>query len=87
MNEAYLLCGTYSGVAKALGWSASTVKKYIIEGYQSKDVVGEIPYTKIFVEPAAIDEAMDYLVNHSNLSCLTEQEKKDMIDIWRSLVI
>lgn len=87
MNEAYLLCGTYSGVAKALGWSASTVKKYIIDGYQSKGAVGEIPSTKIFVEPAAIDEAMDYLVNHSNLSCLTEQEKKDMKDIWRSLVI
>lgn len=87
MNEAYLLCGTYSGVAKALGWSASTVKKYIIEGYQSKGIAGEIPSTKIFVEPAAIDEAMDYLVNHSNLSCLTEQEKKDMKDIWKGMLL
>ena len=87
MNEAYLLCGTYSGVAKALGWSASTVKKYIIDGYQSKGAVGEIPSTKIFIEPAAIDEAMDYLVNHSSLSCLTEQEKKDMKDIWKGMLL
>ena len=86
MNEAYLLCGTYSGVAKALGWSASTVKKYIIDSYQSKGAVGTVPSVKVFVEPAAIDEAMNYLVNHSNLSCLTEQEKKDMKDIWKGML-
>lgn len=85
MNEAYLLCGTYSGVASALGWSASTVKKYIIEGYQSKDVLADKPAKTI--EPAAVDEAMDYLVNHSNLSCLTEQEKKDMKDIWKGMLL
>ena len=87
MNEAYLLCGTYSGVAKALGWSASTVKKYIIEGYQSKGATGEIPSTKIFVEPAAVDEAIEYLLNHSNLSCLTDQEKKDMAAIWKGMLL
>lgn len=87
MNEAYLLCGTYSGVAKVLGWSPSTVKKYIIEGYQSKGIVGEVPSTKVFVEPAAVDEAIEYLLNHSNLSCLTEQERKDMATIWKGMLL
>lgn len=29
LNEAYLLCGTYTGAAKAVGCSPSTAKKYI----------------------------------------------------------
>lgn len=87
MNEAYLLCGTYSGVAKALGWSASTVRKYIIDGYQSKGAVGEIPSKQIVIEPAAIDEAMNYLLSHSNLSCLTDQEKKDLKEIWKGMML
>ena len=87
MNEAYLLCGTYSGVAKALGWSASTVKKYIIPDYKSSGEVGAIPSTPVAIEPAAIDEAIEYLLNHSNLSCLTEQERKDMATIWKGMLL
>ena len=44
MNEAYLACGTYSGAAKATGWSASTVKKYIIDGYKSEQKVEAVWY-------------------------------------------
>lgn len=39
MNEAYLTIGTYSGVAKALGWSASTVKRYINPNYTHVSIV------------------------------------------------
>lgn len=87
INEAYLLCGTYSGAAKAAGCSPSTAKKYIIEGYKSSGVVGTIPSTPVVIEPAAIDEALEYLLNHSNLSCLTEQEKKDMKQIWKGMLL
>ena len=34
MNEAYLKIGTYAGAARATGWSASTVKRYIIPDYK-----------------------------------------------------
>lgn len=87
INEAYLICGTISGTAKATSWSTSTVSKYLIKDYKSKGVTGEIPSTKIFVEPAALDEAIDYLLSHSNLSCLTPQEKKDMKDIWKGMLV
>ena len=39
MNEAYLTIGTYSGVARALGWSASTVKRYINPNYTRVSIV------------------------------------------------
>ncbi len=39
MNEAYLTIRTYSGVAKALGWSAGTVKRYIDPNYTRVSIV------------------------------------------------
>lgn len=84
INEAYLICKSYSGVAKATGWSASTVAKYIIPDYKSqvdaRDVLSDI-------EPGDIDEAMNYMLNHSNLSCLTEQERADMKNIWKGMLV
>ena len=35
LNEAYLLCGTYAGAAKAVGCSPSTAKKYIDPQFKS----------------------------------------------------
>ena len=87
MNEAYLICHSYSGVAAATGWSVSTVRKYIKDDYQSSGIVGELHSTPINIEPAALDDALDYMLNHSNLSCLTEQERKDMKDIWKGMLL
>lgn len=87
INEAYLLCGSYSATAKATGWSASTVAKYVDKNYVSKGIVGEIPSKKITIQPAELDEAMDYLLSHSNLSCLTEQERADMKTIWKGMLV
>lgn len=86
INEAYLICGTISGTAKATGWSTSTVSKYLIKGYQSKGISAPLEGQDVIIEPAAIDEAIDYLLSHSNLSCLTPQEKKDMKDIWKGML-
>lgn len=83
MNEAYLMCHTYSGAAQATGWSVSTVKRYIIPNYEHKDILNDEPK----VEIGSIDEAMNYLLANSNLSCLTEQERADMKNIWRTLIL
>ena len=37
MNELYLELKTYAAVARKVGFSPSTVKKYIIAGYQSQE--------------------------------------------------
>lgn len=87
INETYLLCGSYSATAKATGWSASTVSKYVDKNYVSKGAVGEIPPKKITIQPADLDVAIDYLLSHSNLSCLTEQERAGMKEIWRGMLV
>lgn len=87
INEAYLICHTISGTAKATGWSTSTVSKYLIKDYQSKGISAPLDGQDIIIEPAALDEAIDYLLSHSNLSSLTEQERKDMKAIWKGMLV
>ena len=87
INETYLLCGSYSATAKATGWSTSTVSKYVDKNYVSKGIVGEIPSKKITIQPADLDVVIDYLLSHSNLSCLTEQERAGMKEIWRGMLV
>ena len=87
INETYLICKTYSATAKATGWSASTVAKYVDKNYISKGEIGENPHEDVTIQPAELDVAMDYLLSHSNLSCLTEQERADMKTIWRGMLV
>lgn len=83
INEAYLICHSISGTAAATGWSTSTVRKYIIDGYQSTRKSGP---TEV-IQPAELDDAMNYMLEHSNLSCLTEREKADMKNIWKGMLV
>lgn len=85
INETYLLCGSYSATAKATGWSASTVAKYVDKNYISNGATKESS-KEITIQPAELDEAMNYLLSHSNLSCLTEQERADMKEIWKGML-
>ena len=87
INETYLICKSYSATAKATGWSASTVAKYVDKNYVPKDEIGENPHEDVVIQPAELDAAMDYLLSHSNLSCLTEQERADMKEIWKGMLV
>ena len=87
INETYLICKSYSATAKATGWSASTVSKYVDKNYVSKDKIGENPHEDAIIQPAELDAAMDYLLSHSNLSCLKEQERADMKEIWKGMLV
>ena len=86
INETYLLCGSYSATAKATGWSTSTVSKYVDKNYKSS-VEGARVSSVQTIEPAALDVTVEYLLNHSNLSCLTEQERAGMKEIWRGMLV
>lgn len=86
INEVYLLCGSYSATAKATGWSTSTVSKYVDKNYKSSVEGTRAPSART-IEPAAIDVTVEYLLNHSNLSCLTEQERAGMKEIWRGMLV
>ena len=82
INEAYLACGTYSGAAAATGWSASTVKKYIISDYKSEQKVEAID-----IELPPIEEIAEKLPPWYDITCLTPEEEKEINQLWKEMLI
>ena len=82
INEAYLACGTYSGAAAATGWSASTVKKYVISDYKSEQKVEVVD-----IELPPIEEIAERLPPWYNITCLTPEEEKEIKQLWKEMLI
>ena len=84
MNEAFLLCGTYSGAAKATGWSTSTVKKYIISGYTSQ--INTAAQESMITLPD-LDEVVANLRQMAHATMLTSEEALEVTKLWKELII
>ena len=84
MNEAFLFCGTYSGAAKATGWSASTVKKYIISGYTSQiDAAAQ----ESMITLPDLDEVVANLKQMARATMLTSEEALEVTELWKELIM
>ena len=84
MNEAFLLCGTYSGAAKATGWSASTVKKYIISGYTSQiDTAAQ----ESMITLPDLDKVVANLMQMAHATMLTSEEALEVTELWKELIM
>ena len=82
INEAYLACGTYSGAAAATGWSASTVRKYVISDYKSEQKVEVAD-----IELPPIEEIAEKLPPWYDITCLTPEEEKEIKMLWKEMLI
>ena len=82
INEAYLTCGTYSGAAAMTGWSASTVKKYVISDYKSEQKVEGVD-----IELPPIEEIAEKLPPWYDITCLTPEEEKEIKQLWKEMLI
>ncbi len=84
MNEAFLLCGTYSGAAKAPGWSASTVKKFIISGYTSQiDAAAQ----ESMITLPELDKVVANLRQTAHATMLTSEEALEVTELWKELIM
>lgn len=85
MNELYLKYKTYAEVARQTGFSASTVKKYIIPNFipesqiEVKKFIGVLPNDFIKL-PTSLKE-------WEHLLKLTEEEKLEIEDIRKEILI
>ena len=88
MNELYLKIKTYAGVSRAMGGSPSptTVKKYIIPGYVSKDSIERKVFHKDDL-PEFAAEVFCGVDNWGDLCRLSEDEKEEVIKLWDELLI
>lgn len=90
INELYLKIGTYSGVSKEMGGSPSpsTVKKYIIPGYVSRESIVEKRFDKEKI-PSDIDfkPFAANLDDWGKLCVLTEEEEEEIEELQKELVL
>lgn len=83
IRRAYSEIGTYAGVARKLGFSPATVKKYTQEEYTPDPTVrvpfnGEIPSVETMYWPLDEQEI-------NNMARLTEEEIIEIKELWKEL--
>lgn len=82
INRLYLQYKTYSGVARALGISASTVKKYIIDGFS----LVRVEDIKHFKEKEIPGLNVDiFKENWKSICKLKPEEVLELNDLWKEL--
>lgn len=88
INELYYKYKVYAEVARQTGFSASTVKKYVIPGWQPVQVENiihfDIAQLPDFTEAVKIFRGID---NYGNLCVLTEFEQKEVEELWKELAV
>ena len=88
INELYYKHKTYAEVARQTGFSASTVKKYVIPGWQPVQVENiihfDIAQLPDFTEAVKI---FFFFFNYGYLCQLTPVESEEIKELWKELVV
>lgn len=86
INELYYKHKVYAEVARQTGFSASTVKKYVIPGWKPVTTENIIKFElkQIPEFDGSIFRGID---NYGELCVLTEQEKEEMKELWGELAV
>ncbi len=86
INEIYYKTGVYAETARQTGFSASTVKKYVIPGWKPVTTENIIRFelNQIPEFDGSIFKGVD---NYGDLCVLTEREKEEMIKLWEELAV
>lgn len=86
MNEIYYKVHTYAETARQTGFSASTVKKYIIPNWQPVEQQNIVRFEWSEI-PDFDDEIFKDVDNYGDLCVLTEREQHEIKELWRELSI
>jgi hypothetical protein len=88
INEIYYKTKVYAETARQTGFSASTIKKYVIPGWQPVAVEN----IKKFDENSLPDfqkavEIFRGIENYGDLCVLTEREQEEIKELWGELAL
>ena len=83
INKLYLELGTYAAVARATGFSPGTVKKYIIPGYTYVEESTIKRYDR--EDLPDLDPTMFRDVDWGDLCVLSEEERREIKELWKEL--
>jgi hypothetical protein len=88
INELYYKHKTYAEVARQTGFAASTVKKYVISGWEPAKNDNIIRFDLVnlpnFSEAVKIFRGV---TNYGDLCVLNEDEKEELKGLWEELAI
>ena len=84
MNILYKELKTYAAVARAMGVSASTVKRYIISDFVEPD---KIETKTIQIKELPPIDFSKFTQPFGELCLLSEEEKNEMRELWKELLI
>lgn len=88
INELYYKHKVYAEVARQTGFSASTVKKYVIKDWAPaiSESIAKFDLTQLpdFFEVAEIFGA---ITNYGDLCVLSNTEKEEIKELWKELSI
>jgi hypothetical protein len=89
INEAYLRIGTYSGVARELGYSPATVKKYVSLDYVSQDESFIKPPSNLEELESRLEQAPTAISELKSEGILvpTDEEKLEIYKVWSEMSI
>ena len=88
INELYYKHKTYAEVARQTGFSASTVKKYIIKGWEpiaAENIIRfDVAQLPDFTKAAEIFRGVN---NYGDLCVLTDYESEQIKELWKELAV
>ena len=87
MNEVYYKCKSYAETARQTGWSAATVRNYIDKNF-SPVLEDNIHRFDINSElPEFSTERFEGVDNYGEICALSDEERLEIVDLWKELTI
>lgn len=85
INDIYYKCRTYAETARQTGFSASTIKKYVIAGYQPTESVQQKKFTAPLPEfdPMVFVQKEDW----SSFCEYTVEEASRIEELWKEMTL
>ena len=86
INELYYKYKTYAEVARQTGFAPSTVKKYVDPNWQPLNEIEVVKFTKDDL-PDFTTDIFRGVKNFGDLCVLSEEERKEIEELWKELSI
>lgn len=88
INEIYYKTKVYAETARQTGFSAGTVKKYVIPGWQPVEKVNIVRFNVDSIpDIVKVEKTFRNVENYGDLCVLSEKEEKEIQELWKELSI
>lgn len=88
INEIYYKTKVYAETARQTGFSAGTVKKYVIKDWKPVEVENIVCFDMTKLPPATkAVKVFRGVSNYGELCVLSEKEKSEIEELWRELAL